>query len=148
VDSKQGASSSSTAVSSIIALDVGSVRVGVAVARTDIRMAHPLTTLSHDDQLLERIQALVREHNAARIVVGWPRGLEGQSTAQTKSSEAFAERVAAATGLPVTLQDEALTSVMAEAELKNRQRHGQQGYQKGEVDALAATYILEDYLGV
>lgn len=126
----------------ILALDVGEKRIGVAVADASVRFAHPLTTLEHTEKIWEDLAAIVEEHQCGLVVVGLPRGLDGQETAQTKSSEIFMQRLRANLGLPVRPQDEAATSLKAEAELKGRGKP----YAKGEVDALAATYILEDYL--
>lgn len=126
----------------ILALDVGEKRIGVAAADAQVRFAHPLTTLKHSDTIWQELAALAKEQSASLIIVGLPRGLEGQSTAQTARAEAFMGQLQAKLGLPVQPQDEALTSVKAEAELNARGKP----YAKGEVDALAATYILEDYL--
>ncbi|MEO8105488.1 MAG: Holliday junction resolvase RuvX [Candidatus Saccharibacteria bacterium] len=125
-----------------LALDVGSVRIGVAVASLGLRFARPLTTLGNDDQFFERLAHLVEAEAVSVLVVGLPRGLEGQETAQTQYVRSFVERLKAQTNLPVHFQDEALTSAKAKAELQARGKI----YQKGDVDALAATYILEDYL--
>jgi len=75
-------------------------------------------------------------------VVGLPRGMQGQHTAQTAEAEAFAKSLRAQSGLPVHMQDEAVTSKQAEDELKGRGKP----YGKGDIDALAATYILQDWL--
>ena len=75
-------------------------------------------------------------------MVGLPRGLDGQNTAQTALTLAFVEQLKTFVGLPVKLQDEALTSVLAEKELTSCRG----SYKKADVDALAATYILDDYL--
>lgn len=126
----------------LIGLDIGSQRVGVAVARGDVRIAHPLTTLTADEAVFDAIGSLVREHQAEIIVAGWPRGLSGQHTAQTIVTEQFVDRLRTLAGVPVVLQDEALTSQKAEAELKARSKP----FERAEVDALAATYILEDFM--
>jgi putative holliday junction resolvase len=70
--------------------------------------------------------------------------MDGQETQQTRDTERFVSLLRDKTGLTVHMQDEALTSQKAEAELQARHKP----YQKGDVDALAATYILEDYLHV
>lgn len=126
----------------LLGLDIGSRRVGVAVARSGVRIAHPLTTVPADESVYEVIAGLAREHGAEAIIAGWPRGLAGQRTAQTESAEQFVFRLRERTGLLVVLQDEALTSQKAEAELQARRKP----FAKADVDALAATYILEDYM--
>lgn len=128
--------------SSLLGVDVGAVRVGVAVARLDVRIAQPLTTLTNDASIYDALVALVDQHQATAVVVGWPRGLNGQSTEQTRLVEQFADDLRSRSDVPVYLQDEALTSHKAETELQARKRP----YQKAEVDALAASYILSDYM--
>lgn len=129
---------------SLLALDVGAKRIGVAMADSDVRFAHPFCTLEHSENVLAEIAALVREHHVATIVVGLPRGLNGQTTAQTQAVEAFVDDLEERVQVPIAWQDEALTSVKAEAELAGRSKQG--AYNKSDVDSLAATYILEDYL--
>jgi putative Holliday junction resolvase len=132
----------SSEMGTIAALDVGEVRIGVATAHSIARIATPLTTLHNDDTILRQLQELCRKERITRIVVGLPRGLNGQSTAQTARVEAFAKRLEQSLVVPISWQDEALTSVQATSELEHRGR----SYSKGDIDALAATYILEDYL--
>lgn len=127
--------------STILALDVGARRIGVARAHTDIRMAQPLTTLNHTADIMHTIVKLAQDEQAILVVVGLPRGLSGQDTKQTISVRQFVEMLETALPVPVVMQDEALTSQKAEAELTARGK----AYTKEAVDALAATYILEDY---
>lgn len=126
----------------ILALDVGERRIGVARARLDVRIAQPFTTLENPEQFVPDIQKLVESEKAAALVIGLPRGLAGQETAQTAAVQKFAEGLEPHVAVPLYFTDEAATSVGAEAELKRRGKP----YSKGDVDALAATYILEDYL--
>ncbi|MDB5164304.1 MAG: putative Holliday junction resolvase [Candidatus Saccharibacteria bacterium] len=128
--------------SSIIALDVGERRIGVARASLIARLPEPLTTLERGESSLQDIKRLVDEQAAEAVVVGLPRGLQGQDTQQTMTTQAFIAMLIATLAVPVHTQDEAVTSVKAEAELVGRKVP----YNKGDVDALAATYILEDYL--
>lgn len=126
----------------ILALDVGDKRVGVAIASLIARLPRPLTTLERGENFLGKLREIVETEDAVSIVVGLPRGLEGQPTEQTARTEAFAKQLEEAIELPLYVQDEALTSQKAEAEL------GARGipYSRGDIDALAATYILEDFL--
>lgn len=126
----------------ILALDVGEKRIGVAEANAVARIAHPLTTLQRNPESVQEILDLIREQDAAVLVVGLPRGMSGQETAQTVVVRAFGDEIAAECPVPIHWQDEAVTSHKAEAELEARRKP----YAKEEVDALAATYILEDFL--
>ncbi len=128
----------------LLGIDIGTRRTGVALARLDVRIPQPLTTIETDDigDAIRQIIVLIAEHDVVAVVAGWPRGLAGQTTGQTESVGSFVEQLKASATVPVYLQDEALTSQKAEAELSARQKP----YVKGDIDALAATYILEDYL--
>jgi putative holliday junction resolvase len=131
-----------TSTSSILALDVGGKRIGVATANVIARIAHPLTTITNDDDVLQTIEELIRQEQAAVVIVGLPRGLDGQRTAQTGVIDVFVEELKQHISVPVHMQDEAVTSRQAEAELAARSKT----YRKEDIDALAATYILEDFL--
>lgn len=126
----------------ILALDVGGQRIGVARANTIARIASPLVTLIHDASIFDEILSLIKSEDVGALVVGLPRGLEGQETAQTQTIRDFVAELQAKTDLPVYFQDEALTSQKAESELESRGKP----FSKGDIDALAATYILEDFL--
>lgn len=126
----------------IIALDVGAKRIGVASANPIARIAHPLVTLEHTDDILSKLEELAAQERAAMVVIGLPRGMQGQETDQTRTVEAFGKKVEERLGLPIYWQDEAVTSHKAEEELTSRGKP----YSKGDIDALAATYILEDFL--
>jgi len=132
----------STTPSIILALDVGDRRIGVARASTLARLPSPLMTLERHEGTPDDIKRLIAREGASALVVGLPRGLQGQHTAQTKSVEAFAAMLHNVITVPLHWQDEALTSRKAEAELEARGKP----YQKGDIDALSATYILEDFL--
>ncbi len=137
----------STIQQSGLGLDVGERRVGVAIANLGVRFARPLTTLQAPETFYDDIIKLCDSEDVAWIVIGLPRGMQGQDTAQTASARAFGaelERLIADTDrlIPVYWIDEALTSAKAEAELHGRGR----AFAKAEIDALAATYILEDFL--
>jgi putative Holliday junction resolvase len=126
----------------VLALDFGSKRIGLAVASLAARLPQPLSTLEWNDKFFDRLAEIINRENVETLVVGRPRGLQGQQTAQTDSAESFARELRGRFGLPVDLQDEALTSTQAEAELQARGRP----YKPAEIDALAAVYILQDYL--
>lgn len=129
-------------VGSILALDVGDRRVGVAAASQAARLPAPLTTLDRNDDFLARLQTIIEENQASILVVGLPRGLEGQSTPQTEATKTFIDELRRQVSLPVEVQDEALTSRKAEEELEAAGKP----YRRADIDALAATYILEDFL--
>ncbi len=126
-----------------LSLDVGTKRTGIAMADSDVRLAYPVETVTMDEGAIEKIIALAGEKNVHRIIVGYPRNLSGEPTAQTKLVEDFATKLAARTTCPLLFQDESLTSVEAEKRLLS-QPSKQLKY--GAVDAEAACIILQDYL--
>lgn len=131
-----------TTINVIMALDVGQARIGVALASLEARLPSPFRTLSHNENTFDELKQIIEAQHVTQIVVGLPRGLEGQTTQQTNQTEAFIQRLQQAFDLPIDRQDEALTSQKARNELDARGKP----YAKGDIDALAATYILEDWL--
>lgn len=127
--------------SNILSLDVGERRVGVAIANVIARLPRPLITLDNTEHMFQDIADLVTKVDAEVLVVGLPRNLSGDDTAQTAYVRAFAAKIE---NVEIVFQDEALTSQKAEQELKARGKP----FAKGDIDALAATYILEDYLTI
>jgi len=126
----------------VLALDVGERRIGVALADLQTRLPSPLTTLERSDSIFHDIHRLIDEYGVTVLVVGLPRGLDGQHTRQTVAVEEFKSDLERTLSIPVYWQDEALTSQLAEDELKARGRP----YKKEDIDALSAAYILEDFL--
>lgn len=128
--------------SSVLALDVGNRRVGIALASTAARLASPLVTLEQGDKFFDELAKIIERESVSDLVVGLPRGLQGQATEQTVLTAEFTKQLKEHFELPVHFQDEAVTSRQAETELQSRGKP----YQKSDIDALAATYILEDWL--
>lgn len=126
----------------LLGLDVGERRIGVAVGDSIGRLASPLEHIDVDGLELVRLQRFMLQHDVAGFVVGLPRNMSGEETAQTQAVKDFAIRRLGGFELPLHYQDESLTSVRAEQELQQRRKP----YGKGDIDSLAATYILQDYL--
>lgn len=126
---------------SLVCLDVGEKRIGVAVGNNTVRIAVPYETIEVDGQEIEAIKGVIDSQKANIIVVGYPRNQSGESTAQTEYVKNFAKKLDVF-GVRIAFQDESLTSVMAEQQLKSYNRP----YKKGDIDAHAAAIILQDYL--
>lgn len=114
-------------------MDVGSRRVGLARGSSAARIAEPLKVVPADKAIDELAELAL---GADGIVIGLPRGLDGQETAQTDLVRQWANQVQAKINKPFYWQDEALTSVAAETG----------GGLTAEVDAAAASVILQDFL--
>lgn len=131
------------AASNVIALDVGEKRIGVALASSHARLASPIMTIEHDEHVTQKIRDVIEAHQAHRVVVGLPRNMNNQDTAQTGYVRRFAAGLMhEIRTITLEFQDEAESSKKAERELMSRNKP----YAKGDIDALAATYILQDYL--
>ena len=127
-------------VPTILSLDVGDSRIGVAKASLQVSLAFPCEIVAHDDRVLEQLKLLWQREHAIAIVVGLPRNLQGEATEQTKKTEAFIDRLSKVYPGPIFTQDEAGTSQKATAELSSNKRPQHPN------DAIAATYILEDFM--
>jgi putative Holliday junction resolvase len=124
-------------------VDVGSVRVGVAVSDPRGILATPVATLPRATAL-DDLVALVAEREAVEVVVGHPRHLSGATGASAKDAEAFAESLRARVDVPVRLVDERLTTVTATRTLAERGVRGKA--QRAVVDQAAAVAILQSAL--
>jgi putative holliday junction resolvase len=128
-----------------LGIDVGSVRVGVAVSDRDAILATPLATLARDaatESDVEEVAALVAQHEAVEVVVGLPRSLSGREGPAARTARDYADRVAARVApVPVRLLDERLTTVTAERTLADRGVRGRD--RRRVVDQAAAVVILQ-----
>ncbi len=124
----------------ILALDVGDRRVGVALADSQIKIAVPYGYLERSDKIIQQITELMLDHDIDTLVIGYPRNQSGEATKQTESVEQFAKELAEIEiDADLVFQDESLSSVEAERRLGRVK-------DKGEIDAEAASIILQDYL--
>ena len=126
-----------------MALDVGEKRIGVALANSDIKIAVAYDTIEVDGDEVRAIAEILVREKADVLVVGYPRNQAGEATQQTAFVEQFVAQLRDIAP-SIVFQDESLTSVRAEEILQARK----QPYAKGDVDALAASLILQDYLEV
>lgn len=127
---------------SVLGLDIGTKRTGVAKANEIVRIAQPLSVITDVTVLPESVDALIQEHDVIALAIGLPRNLSGEKTDQTRYVEVLAAKITKYVSIPVYFMDEAVTSVQAEATLRQRGAP----YTKADIDMLAATYILEDFL--
>jgi putative Holliday junction resolvase len=127
-----------------IGVDVGKARVGVARSDRDGLLATPVETLTRDSKTLAVLQTLVTELEPLEIVVGLPLSLSGADTASTTDAREFAVSLAAATGIPVRLVDERLTTVSAQRALHDAGRRAKGS--RPVIDQVAAVIILQNAL--
>jgi putative Holliday junction resolvase len=130
-----------------LGIDVGAVRVGVAICDPDGVLATPLVTVPRDadgGSDLRVIAGLVAEHAAVGVVVGLPRTLAGREGPAAEAARAFADALAGVLEVPVELSDERLTTVVATQQLRERGVKGRK--QRAVVDQAAAVAILQGWL--
>ncbi len=123
-----------------LALDVGDKRVGMALADSDVKIAVPFGYVERGDKVIQQLVEVILQHQVNIIVIGYPRNQSGEATRQTEATEAFVKELARIDiDATIVFQDESLTSVEAERRLGRVK-------DKGEIDAEAASIILQDYL--
>ncbi|WP_116049256.1 Holliday junction resolvase RuvX [Amycolatopsis palatopharyngis] len=131
-----------------LGIDVGSVRVGVALSDPTPFLASPLVTLSRDadkDSDLDQIVQLVVEHEVVEVIVGLPRTLADRHGSAAEIAVTYAERLSGLVDpVPVRLADERLTTVSAARMLSQRGVKGRK--QRAVVDQAAAVEILQGWL--
>lgn len=132
----------------LVAIDLGEVRVGVAVSDPGQVVASPAETLhvprDQDGPLIEALASAVVRHEAAAVVVGYPRTLDGREGSAANRARRIGDALREHTGLPVRLVDERFTTVEAErvlldADLSRADR-------KDTVDRVAASVMLQSVL--
>jgi len=135
-----------------LGIDYGERRIGLALSDPTGLLASPWKKIDHDGNLGAAAQRLALEIDAliaepdglGAIVIGLPRRLSGEDTGQTPRVRTLARLLADKIAIPITLQDERLTSHEADERLAQRQRDWRK--RKQQLDAMAAALILQDFL--
>jgi putative Holliday junction resolvase len=128
-----------------LGIDPGDIRIGVARSDPTGFLATPLETVRRGKGDLTRLARLVRDEEAFEVVVGLPRSLSGgEGPAAVKSREFAAALAARIAPVTVRLQDERLTTVSAEAMLRDRGKKG--AARRAVIDQAAAVLILQHAL--
>lgn len=130
----------------VLGLDVGTRRIGVALSDALGMLASPLTTLNAipRERVMHEIDRLVREHEVAEIVVGLPLTLRGEIGPQAESIQTFVRDLATVCSVPMALFDERLSTAAAEQMLRDLGVKPEK--RKQQIDQMAASIILQDYL--
>lgn len=126
-----------------LALDVGEKRIGLAMADSQVRIAVPFGWVANGQRVMEELAEIMLRHDISLVVVGYPRNQSGEPTQQTEFVVDFVRRLSQLDiNAEIAYQDESLTSVQAEQRLAGKIKD------KGDIDAEAASIILQDYLEV
>jgi len=129
-----------------LGLDIGDRRIGVAFGDSDLGIATPVDVITRQswEHDARAIANFVREYDAAQLIVGLPRNMNGSQGAQAESVIAYADEIATVLAVPVVLWDERLSTVEATTRAHATGARGKKS-RRG-LDALAAAVILQDYL--
>jgi putative Holliday junction resolvase len=133
----------------VLGLDAGERRIGVALSDELRLLATPLTVLDRGRGLapaLDALAELARRETVTAVVVGLPLNADGSAGKQAARAERFAQLVARVVGLPTHLWDERLSTQTAEEIVRAQGRDLRRLRARGELDAVAAAVILQDYL--
>lgn len=130
-----------------VGIDVGRARIGVS--RSDLHgiLATPVETVprsTNGDGDIVRLLAIIADVDAVELIVGLPLSLSGDHTASTQDAEGFATRLAQASGLPVRMVDERLSTSSAQAVLQSNGRSSRK--HRPVIDQVAAVIILQHAL--
>lgn len=130
----------------ILALDPGTVRIGVAVSDELKMLATPLEFIPADPftELLARLQQIIHDKEVELVLVGMPRNMDGSYGPAARQAQQFVERLRPHLAVPLLTRDERLSSVQAHRLLRQAGHTARQ--QKGRVDASAAAVVLQSYL--
>jgi putative holliday junction resolvase len=124
-----------------LAVDLGSVRIGVAACDPAGLLAFPVETVRRGGGDVERLAALAAEHDVLEVLLGLPRGLSGREGEAARGVRSFAERLAAALPCPLRLVDERLSTVTAGSQLRAAGVNSRKG--RSAIDQAAAVVFLQ-----
>jgi len=133
----------------VLGIDAGERRVGVALSDESRILASPLTVLDRGNGLapvLDALAALSVREGVVKVVVGLPLNVDGSRGRQARRAQDFARVASRVLALPFEMWDERLSTQRAEEILRAQGRNLRRIRQRGEVDAVAAAVILQDYL--
>ena len=133
-----------TDVATILGVDPGTRRIGLAIADLETRFARPLEVVPASATGIDRIVELAAERYVVKIVVGRPVSLSGRDGPAVEKQQKFVAELRAATDIPVEEYDERLTTVVAESAMRAA---GTSAKQRKEIrDAMAAQVLLQGFL--
>ncbi len=128
----------------VLGLDFGERRIGVALSDPNGWLATPLTVLNRSSREEDfcAIQALIEQHGVDRVIVGYPRSMDGTAGPQARLVENYAAQLRTRLQVPVVLWDERLSTAHAERLIHEAGKR----VRRERIDAAAAAVILQSYL--
>lgn len=130
----------------ILAVDLGDSRTGIAVCDRLEMLASPVTVVHerYMPNILREVSRIAQEHHAERIVIGYPKNMNGSAGERAEKCAAFAGDLTKECGIESVLWDERLTTVSAHNVLNETKTYGKK--RKSVIDSVAAVMILQSYL--
>lgn len=130
----------------IMAVDLGKARTGIAVCDKTQFLASPLCVIEewNREKLAIKIAELVQKEKVEKIVIGLPKNMDGSEGESAQGARAFSEDLKKLVSVPIVMQDERCTTMIAHRYLNDTNVRGKK--RKQTVDAVAATVILQNYL--
>lgn len=131
----------------VLALDLGTVRVGMALSDAARILATPHGTLRRgesDQELIDQILKVVQVEEVSLLVVGMPRSLREENSIAADRTQSFIKLLEQRSAVPVVNVDERFTTVLAERQLRASGHDSRS--MKSKIDAVAATHILQSFL--
>lgn len=130
----------------IIAIDLGKARTGISICDKTMFLASPLCVIEewNKERLAEKIAQIVQDEKAELIIMGLPRNMDGTEGESALGAREFADKLSKLVDVPVKMQDERCTTMIAHKYLNDTNVRGKK--RKKTVDAVAATVILQSYL--
>lgn len=130
----------------IISVDLGHARTGLAISDKSGFLASSLCVIEehNDDRLVQKITDIIKENKAERVVVGLPKNMDGSEGESATRARELAQKISDLADVPYVMQDERGTTITAHAYLSAKEVYGKK--RKKQVDAVAASIILQDYL--
>ena len=130
----------------ILGIDYGDVRVGLALSDLTQAIAKPFKTINYKnfDDLLDQLKMIIIDNKVCKLVVGVPYNMKGEDTKQTIKVKEFISFLEFNLSYDIAFVDERLSSV--EAEKTMHKMNIKTGHNKGDIDKIAASVILQEYL--
>lgn len=131
----------------IMSVDLGDSRTGLAICDKSEFLASPLCVIEEKnfEKCIEKVAAAAKENSAEEVVVGYPKNMNNTIGERAEKCQIFADKLSELVDVPVKLWDERSTTVSAHYYLNQTNTRGKK--RKAVVDAVAATIILESYIG-
>ncbi len=130
----------------LLGIDYGRKRIGLAIGQTLTSTANPLKVLIKQNDILDQLQAIIKEWQISRIIIGLPLTMAGEEQDISREVRNFGRKLGHQSGLAIEYCDERLTSYEAERDFQQqRSQQTRKAKHKQQLDAEAAALILQSW---